>query len=395
VAIAGGKLQGVEASFLAQDLGWETVVIDRNPSVPARGMGDSFFQCDMVRDPSTLHEIIKKADFVVPALENVEVLKSLSQCASSVGVPLAFDEKAHFISRSKKRSKHFLEKIEVPTARSWPQCEIPVIAKPSNLSGSRGVKKLITEEEVFAFLKEKKGMVDRWIIEEYLEGPSYSLEVVGCEGHFETLQITELEMDSSFDCKRVLAPARISKLLEEEFKKIARTIAERLHLKGIMDVEVINHHGTWKVLEIDARLPSQTPTAVLKSTGINMLQILGDIFVRGALPPFLDDKPLRGVIYEQIQVSDKGIEVLGEHIMADAGPLKRVDQFFGADVALTNFEEGKLPWAATLIMTGKDRREAWLKRCDVIKTIRDDLERLHFDKRQKKNRRPRINEEDP
>jgi pyrrolysine biosynthesis protein PylC len=384
VAIAGGKLQGVEASFLARDLGWETVVIDHNPSVLARGLCDSFFQCDIVRDQSTLCEIIRKADFVVPALENVKALKSLTRCASSVGVPFVYDEKAHFISRSKKRSKRFIEKIGVAMASSWPQCELPVMIKPSNLSGSQGVRKLMTKEEVSDFLKEQKGRLDRWVMEEYLEGPSYSLEVFGFEGRFDVLQVTELKMDSLFDCKRVLAPARLSKSLEKGFKMIARTIAERLHLKGIMDVEVINHHGTWKVLEIDARLPSQTPIAVLKSTGINMLEILGGIFVKGALPPLLDDKPLRGVIYEQIRVSDKGIEVLGEHIMADAGPLKRVDQFFGADVALTNFEGGKLPWVATLIMTGKDRREAWLKRRDVIKTIRDDLERLHFDKRQRK-----------
>lgn len=377
MAIAGGKLQGVEASFLAQDLGWETIVIDRNPNVPARGLCRSFFQCDMVLDQSTLCEIIRKSDFVVPALENVKALKSLTRCASSVGVPFAYDEKAHFISRSKKRSKRFFEKIGVAMARSWPRCELPVMVKPSNLSGSQGVRKLTTGEQVSDFLNEQKGRSDRWVMEEYLEGPSYSLEVFGFEDRFEVLQVTELEMDSSFDCKRVLAPARISKLLEEEFKKIARAIAEGLHLKGIMDVEVINHRGTLKVLEIDARLPSQTPAAVLKSTGVNMLKILGDIFVKGSLRPSLDDEPPRGVIYEQIQVSGKGIEVLGEHIMANAGPLKRMDRFFGADMALTNFEERKFPWMAILIATGKDRRQAWLKRGQVIENIRDHLARMN------------------
>ena len=369
VAIAGGKLQGVEASFLAQELGWKVILLDRNPDVPARGLCDSFFQYDLVKDASEVRRIVKEVDMIIPALENVSALRSLRQCAASEDVPFAYDEKAHFVSRSKKRSNRFFEKLGISAPRPWPQCGSPVIVKPSNLSGSEGVLKLSTEEELSAFFNGVKGSRERWVIEEYLEGPSYSLEVVGFEGRYELLQVTDLEMDDRYDCKRVLAPSRISKSLEEEFREITRTITKGLRLKGIMDVEVIDHHGKLKVLEIDARLPSQTPITVLKSTGVNMIEILGDIFVDGSLHRRPGFKSPRGVIYEQIRVSEKGIEVLGEHIMGDAGPLKRIDSFFGADAALTNFDGSRLPWVATLVVTGKDRESAWKKRCEVIEEI--------------------------
>ena len=37
IAVVGGKLQGVEAVYLAKKAGWKTLVIDKNPDVPAAG----------------------------------------------------------------------------------------------------------------------------------------------------------------------------------------------------------------------------------------------------------------------------------------------------------------------------------------------------------------------
>ena len=35
VGVVGGKLQGVEATYLARKAGWEVVVIDQDPNPPA------------------------------------------------------------------------------------------------------------------------------------------------------------------------------------------------------------------------------------------------------------------------------------------------------------------------------------------------------------------------
>ena len=375
IAIVGGKLQGVEACFLARAAGWKVTLIDRNSDVPAKGLCDSFHAFDVTKDAAFLSRVVETVDLMVPALEDVKALMALQECAATTGVPLAYDEKAHAISRSKKRSNRFFERIGVPAPRPWPGCGWPVMAKPSGLSGSRGVTKLVTEEEFTAFSRNKR--LGRWVIQEYLGGPSYSLEVLGLNGAYEVLQVTELEMDGQYDCKRVLAPAKISAGLEQEFREITRALAKGLGLTGIMDVEVIHHSGRLKVLEIDARLPSQTPTAVLASTGINMLEVLGKIFVEKSLPGQIMPRETRGVVYEHVLVSETGVEVLGEHVMARSGSLRRIDGFFGADVALTNFDEARSPWGATLIITGENREAAWLRRCQVIRNIESALkERL-------------------
>ena len=369
VAIVGGKLQGVEAAFLAREMGWEAVLVDRKSGVSASGLCQSFCQCDVAKDASSLRRVVEEVDLVIPALEDVTALGALQKCAADAHIPLAYDAGAYFITHSKKRSNHLFEKLGIPQPQNWPRCGLPLMAKPSVSSGSQGVSKISTKKELDDFIQHAGSQLGQWVLQEYVEGPSYSIEVLGWEGHYITLQVTELEMDEHYDCRRVIAPAQISESLDRQIKEMALIIAEGLNLTGIMDVEVIVDRGVPKVLEIDARLPSQTPTAVYKSIGLNMLELLRDIFVANTMPAIPEVRAPRGVVYEHIRVSPDGLQFQGEHIMAGVGCLGSVPDFFGADVALTNFKPSSFPWVATLITTGENREQAWLKRERVIKNI--------------------------
>jgi len=368
VVIVGGKLQGVEATYLAHKAGWEVILVDRNSMVPAAGLCDAFYQLDVTSEALDLPKAIKAADLIIPALEEPVALEYLSERAARESVPLAYDATAYAISSSKRESALLFDELGLPIPTPWPKCTLPVVVKPSNSSGSRGVRRIDKMEELTAFVTREP---NNWVIQEFLAGHSYSLEVIGVKDNFVSLQSTEIVVDSQYDCKRVLAPAGLSSSMNKKFKEIAITMADALNLNGIMDVEVISHKGTLKVLEIDARLPSQTPTVVNQSTGINMLELLYDVFVKGVIPTIPDVKYERGVVYEHIKVSPGILEVSGEHIMANAHPLKLCEHFFGADEALTDFAPGRLPWVATLIITGDSREEAWNRRCLVIEDIRD------------------------
>ncbi len=368
VAVIGGKLQGVEATYLARQAGWQVSLIDRDPDVPAKGLAHSFIQADITKNAKDISDHFKDVDLIVPALENHEALACLKDLAKSKRLPLAFDDAAYAITSSKQESDSLFKNLGLPAPRPWPECGFPVIVKPSASSGSQGVVKIADNEELISYRQEKKSP-DDWIIQEYLEGSSYSLEVVGINGHYRSLQSTIIEVDRNYDCKRVVAPTDLSENLENRFHEIAVSVAAAIHLKGIMDVEVILHKDELKILEIDARLPSQTPTAVLKSAGINMLELLYDIFNRGDLPdilPIADEKP---VIYEHINVSHDSLEVSGEHIISGAGPLRHQRDFFGADEALTDFDPDQSRWVATLILTGQTKTEVLQKHHHVLETI--------------------------
>ena len=168
-------------------------------------------------------------------------------------------------------------------------------------------------------------------------------------------------------------PAGLPGELKKKFEEYGLRIAEAIHLNGIMDVEAILHDGSLKIIEIDARLPSQTPTAVYHSTGLNYLVKLRDIFLLKKVPEIPEIHDEYAVIYEHLRVSDGVLDVRGEHIMADAGPLAIIEDFFGADEAVTNYIQDSSQWVATVIIKERKIEDAWNRHRRMIETISRDM----------------------
>jgi pyrrolysine biosynthesis protein PylC len=128
-----------------------------------------------------------------------------------------------------------------------------------------------------------------------------------------------------------------------------------------MDVEVIVDSATGRiiVLEIDARLPSQTPLAVYHATGINLLAQWVDTHLRQQ--PLQFENPRGGcAILEHFRAGTAGIDIIGETRLL---PWDRPRQwpngrFFGATEALTDFMPGKPEFKATVIFKAADRSGA-------------------------------------
>jgi pyrrolysine biosynthesis protein PylC len=366
IAIVGGNLQGVEATYLAHKAGWEVRVIDRKPVVPAKGFCDQFLQLDVATEKN-LDQALKNVDLVIPALENEEALGRLAQWTRSSGPPFAFDPNAYSISSSKMKSDRLFAQTGVPIPLPWPECGFPVVAKPDVGSGSQGVM-VLNDAESFSALA--FGSAGHWVLQEFVQGPSYSIEIIGTPARYVPLQVTDLAMDEIYDCKRVLAPTDLSATIISDFERISISLAQDLKLKGLMDVEVILQKNTLKVLEIDARLPSQTPTAVYWSTGLNMVRMLGDLFLNKFNQNRIKPNSPRGVVYEHIHVSPGVIKVAGEHVMSGTDALSIRSDFFGADEAITNYAPDRDEWVATLIISADTRKTAWEKRNAVIADIR-------------------------
>ena len=171
VAIVGGRLQGVEATYLAQRAGWETVVLDRESHVPAAGFADHFVQVELLSPEGPWREIVGECDFIVPALENQAALELLQEFAAAAQIPLAFDDAAYRVSSCKKRSNRLFRSLGLPFPRPYPEAGFPLLAKPASESGSRGVTILHTPQQLSAFREDLAGKEGAWIMEEYMEGP--------------------------------------------------------------------------------------------------------------------------------------------------------------------------------------------------------------------------------
>ena len=372
--IVGGKLQGTEAAYLAAKAGYETVLVDRREAPPAAGLADRHVVADITADEAMARALVTSCDAVLPACEDLDTLTWLASRVPAWDVPLLFDLEAYRVSDSKLASQGLFETLDVPRPRAWPECGFPAVVKPSSASGSEGVAIVGDDEELAAARARLEAAGHEVVIEEFVRGPSLSLEVLSWGGRAVPLQVTGLEFDAAYDCKRVVAPVgeteaggpaaagpdgscdwrrAVAPGTLAAFDLAAARLAQGLGLNGLMDVEVMVRGAELKVLEIDARLPSQTPTAVYWSSGLNVVQLLVDMACRDSLPQ-VDAEPRRACVYQHVRAAGGLLEVCGEHVMGSAAPLRLVPGFFGADEALTDYRPEAEAWSATLIAVADD-----------------------------------------
>lgn len=360
IAIIGGKLQGTEAAFLAREAGFESILIDKNPEVQASGLVDKFVCGDIVaRDPNVI-SALKEVDFVLPANENDEVLKAVVEICEAERLRLAFDADAYAISSSKILSDTLFHENDIPSPLYYPLGKAPYIIKPSRESGSSGVTYAETAEQAEHFLKSVEDR-NNWVVQEYLEGPSYSIEVIGNGEKYRTYSVTQIHMDSVYDCCCVTAPCEIPESQKIKFAEIGEKIAKLVNLHGIMDVEVILSDGCLKVLEIDARIPSQTPIAVLYSSGMNLLSELAEMTV---FNKFLTPKKNlnRYSAYEHYKLQGGQVVQEGEHMMSDAGPLHVEEGLFGSDMTISDYKSGAASFRGIFINSAETFEDLESKR---------------------------------
>jgi pyrrolysine biosynthesis protein PylC len=374
IGIVGGVLQGMEATYLAKKAGMETLVIDRWKDAPALFLADEYAVLDVVKESGKAMKLLSECDVVIPANENLETLRSLDLMFRTSDVPLMFDMNAYNISSSKVRSNAMMSKMGVPMPLPWPECGFPVVVKPSGESGSCGVTKVFDQDQLKAGIEKIREMGDEAIIQEFVEGPNISVEVIGDGLRALPLVLTEVVLDAGYDCKMVKCPVdNLDSTLEQLFKHEGKRMAESLGLRGIMDVEAIVKDGMPKVLEIDARIPSQTPAAVLHSSGINIIDILSRTFTDG-LPESYENEG-RYAFYEHIMVVGDTMTSCGEGRFSEIRKPRIVQGLFGSDEMITDYEPGKNRWHATIMNSARTPMEAAEKRISCIKEImrRNDL----------------------
>ena len=370
ICIIGGRLQGIEACYLAKACGMYSILIDIDREVPASGLADRFVPGDLVKEDPEVIDAFKDADLILPANENDELLAKITELAERFDKPLAFDSEAYEITKSKIKSDRLFHENGIPCPKYYPEGRAPYVVKPSDGSGSTGVMKLSTREEAEAYFLNK---AEGDIIQEYLEGPSYSIEVIGKPGNYRTYTVTEVHVDSVYDCNMITSPVKLPEAKLRRFSEIAVRLAELVELKGIMDVEVIDDGEDLKVLEIDARIPSQTPIAVLKSSGMNLLKELADVTLYGE---FRDENTAGGgekifCAYENYKRTNGVIIKEGEHIMRNAKSLVYRENFLGSMETMTDWSGDEADFRGIFINWGEDKNEVLNWRNTLLHSQKD------------------------
>ena len=153
----------------------------------------------------------------------------------------------------------------------------PVIVKPRDNSGSRGVRLCRNEDELNASIEEALGnsKLDTVLVEEFIEGPEYSIEGLHYDGKSEVIQFTE-KRTTEFPYNVELGhkqPATLTDEQKDSIREIVQSIGNALSFENCPShTELkINERGIF-VIETSPRLGGDYITSTLTplSTGINM-----------------------------------------------------------------------------------------------------------------------------
>lgn len=268
----------------AKLMGLYTIGIDPVVTATCRDVVDAF---EVVggQDYEGTCAVVEKygIDAIVTAATD-KPLVMMARIAEKYGFPFYSVETAQWSTDKFQMKQRFMEG-GVPCAKGRLVKSVeetvdmvyPVIVKPRDNSGSRGVKLCRSKEELAASMSEAFDVskLDTILVEEYIEGPEYSIEGLHYDGNAEVIQFTE-KKTTEFPYNVELGhkqPANLTDAQKNAIREIVTKIGKSLRFENCPShTELkINERGIF-VIETSPRLGGDyiTSTLVPLSTGINM-----------------------------------------------------------------------------------------------------------------------------
>ena len=171
------------------------------------------------------------------------------------------------------------------------ELSFPLIVKPTDRSGSRGVTKVYSFEQLKNAIDsaEIEGFEKKALVEEFAEGDEYSVEYISWHGEHHFLTITKKYTTGAphFVETAHLQPAPLSDETKQKVRNIVEHALDSLYLKeGASHTEVkIDEAGNIRIIEIGGRMGGDCigSSLVQLSTGVD--------FVKAVIQVALGEEP--------------------------------------------------------------------------------------------------------
>jgi phosphoribosylamine-glycine ligase len=274
VLILGG---GTDQKLLVEEFnnrGYYTIIIDYLENPAAKEIAHKHYQ-ESTYDEIKIKEIaIKNNVSFITTISTDQPLYYAVKVSEELSLPCHITYKQVLLLTNKYKMKPFLELNNIPTAKfftykiqdkkdldiAFPCLSLPLIVKPADSSGSRGINKVAKESE-FSQALEKAYDVSRAkeiIVEEFIEGVEISVDCIVKQGICEVLMISEnhkiIYNDTPLFTKSIY-PSDISKIAKKTVKEICQKIAIAYDLQDSpLFVQMIVRSDDVFVIELSARI---------------------------------------------------------------------------------------------------------------------------------------------
>lgn len=184
-------------------------------------------------------------------------------------------------------------------ARDW---TFPVIIKPRQGAGSRGVHLIQSREDLVA-----AGTDESIIIQEHLPGDEYSVDVIaGADGNvIAAVPRTRTRVDSGVS----IAGQTVH---SAELESTAAAVAQAIGLVGVANVQLrYDSAGVPALLEVNPRFPGAMPLTI--AAGVDMPSLALDLAVGRSLPERIEFRELANVRFLEDVFVDPSEVLQSEH----------------------------------------------------------------------------------
>ena len=322
LVLAGGLPQ-IELIKQLKERGITTVLCDGSANALAKPYADIFYQIQIF-DAEQVKEVAvkEKVDFLITVCAD-QVLLIVAQVSEMLGLPWYIDyETAKNVSDKKLMKKLFVENgiptsqhvtMETLDLQKIAHLKYPLIVKPVDAYSSRGVRKVLNEEELKAAFDDaakisRNGGV---IVEEFCVGEEISVDLFITDGKAKILCISNSEKikdEDRFVIFRGKFPVHASDELVAKIEDAAQKIADAFGLKNApMLVQMISDGTNISVLEFCARTGGAMKyLLILRVSGFDVIKGVIDLTL-GIKPEVVTRPPENSYIVNDFLYCSEGV----------------------------------------------------------------------------------------
>jgi len=268
----------------------EILLVDMSDKVRAIPYADRFLKISTMDKDAVLKAAREeKIDYILTACGD-QPLSTMAYVATEMGLSTYLTEQDVRDLTNKRFMKDKMLLSGIPTAKhiyidmSWdgklPDFTYPLVVKPVDSNGSKGVKKVFSRNELETSLQEafRYSLSGDVIIEEFKEGEELSVDIYVEGKTAKLLSITGSkkikENERSFTIVQSLYPAPVS-YDESRVLKIAQQIVDAWNLKDTpLLVQMIVKGEEYNVLEFSARMGGGSKYRLIQVlSGVDIMKI--------------------------------------------------------------------------------------------------------------------------
>jgi len=299
ILILGGSHRDIPLIGACKDLGYYVITLANLDGYIGHHYSDKYYKIDF-NDGEAVKEIIRKegVSYIIPGCGEASYLKTVELCEELRIGNLDSFETAKIV-HNKWLFKEFClsNGISTPAGVFYEDgvgvnLRFPVLVKPTNLSGGRGVRVVNDETGMIRAIEEAQKYSREIFIEEFVQG-----DLMACSVILQNNKVSYIftGLDVSYENKYLISTAFPYELSDKATRKVIsdiETISSGLGLcDGMFHLQVILRSDVPYIIDVTRRIPGDLfPFLIEECDGIEYSRAVVKLYTTGVLDRELESK---------------------------------------------------------------------------------------------------------